>query len=218
MRRSRRGVDGSGGLHMPRSRGAITGLLLVLLGAWGALIPFVGPHFDFAYTPNTAWMWTTARGWLEVFPGVTTVLGGLLLIGSRDRATAMFGGWLAVLAGAWFVVGTAFAPALHIGDVGHPVAATDLRRALIEVAYFSGLGALIVFLSGGVLARLSTRLARDVAPVASAPVDEAAPASEPVRVSPDAPTQAGGNPAFAPETEPRRTRGGLLRRRGRAGV
>ncbi|EUA34713.1 hypothetical protein I552_5502 [Mycobacterium xenopi 3993] len=68
MRRSRSGVDGYDGLHMPRSRGAITGLLLVLLGAWGALIPFVGPYLDFAYTPNQPWTWTAARGWLEVFP------------------------------------------------------------------------------------------------------------------------------------------------------
>ena len=40
------------GLRMPRSRGAVSGLLLVILGAWGALIPFVGPHFNFAYTPD----------------------------------------------------------------------------------------------------------------------------------------------------------------------
>ena len=209
----------SGGLHMPRSRGAVTGLLLVLLGAWGALIPFVGPYFDFAYTPNTPWAWTPARGWLEVFPGVVTVLGGLLLISSRDRATAMFGGWLAVLGGAWFIVGPTLAAPLHLGDVGHPVASTDSRRALMEIAYFSGLGALIVFFGGGVLARLSVRLARDVEPLAVAPAPEAsATTREPVAsdVSPDAVTQAGHNPLHAPETEPRRGRG-LIRRR-RAGV
>ena len=32
-------------LQVPRSRGAICGLLLVLLGVWGALIPLVGPYF-----------------------------------------------------------------------------------------------------------------------------------------------------------------------------
>ncbi len=212
---------GSRRAGMPRSRGAVTGLLLVLLGAWGALIPFVGPYFDFAYTPDTAWTWTAARGWLEVFPGVITVLGGLLLIMSRSRATAMFGGWLAVLGGAWFVVGRAFAAALRIGDIGQPVAATDVKRAVLEVAYFSGLGALIVFFGGGVLARLSMRLARDVpaAPVtgpASEMYAEEPAATGPRAVSPDAATEAGSNPAYAPETEPRRSRG-LIRRR-RAGV
>jgi hypothetical protein len=157
--------DRAVGLRMPRSRGAVSGLLLVILGAWGTLIPFVGPRFNFAYTPDQDWAWTTARGWLEVFPGATAVVGGLLLIISRNRAIAMFGGWLAVLGGAWFVVGRQFAPVLRIGTVGDPIATTERKRALLEVAYFSGLGVLIVFLGGIALARLAVRLARDVEPL-----------------------------------------------------
>nr|WP_232070694.1 hypothetical protein [Mycobacterium lacus] len=179
--------DRIGGLRMPRSRGAVSGLLLAILGAWGALIPFVGPHFDFAYTPDRVWTWTTARGWLEVLPGVATAVGGLLLIVFRNRVTAMFGGWLAVLAGAWFVVGEQVAPMLRIGGIGDPVAATDRKRALLEVSYFSGLGALIVFVGGVVLARTAVRLARDVppgeareprAPVGAAPAAGPYPSSE----------------------------------------
>jgi hypothetical protein len=154
--------SGFGTLHMPRSRGAVSGLLLLILGAWGALIPFIGPYFHFAYEPGQAWVWSTARGWLEVFPGVTTALGGFLLLTSGNRATAMFGGWLAGIAGAWFVVGRALAPTLRLGDIGQPLAGTDAKRAVIEIAYFSGLGALIVFLGGAVLARVTIRTARDV--------------------------------------------------------
>ena len=44
----------AGRLQMPRSRGAASGFLLILLGAWGALIPFAGPYFDFAFGPNSA--------------------------------------------------------------------------------------------------------------------------------------------------------------------
>jgi hypothetical protein len=164
--------------RMPRSRGTLTGLLLVLLGAWGALIPFVGPHFNFAYTPDQAWTWTTARGWLEVLPGAVTAVGGLLLIGSGHRASAMLGGWLAALGGAWFVVGPAFAPVLHLGSIGDPVASTERKRAVLEVAYFSGVGALIVFLGGAALARVAVRLARDVRPV-EAVEPASAPAAEP---------------------------------------
>ena len=40
----------------------LTGFALVLLGAWGALIPFVGPYFNYAYTPNGTWIWTASRG------------------------------------------------------------------------------------------------------------------------------------------------------------
>lgn len=161
-----------GRLQMPRSRGAASGFLLILLGAWGALIPFVGPYFDFAFTPDTEWTWTMARGWLEVLPGVATVLGGLLLLGSGNRATAMLGGWLTVIAGAWFIVGRLFADLLAVGDIGTPVADTATKAAWLELTYFYGLGALIMFLGAIALGRLSVRSARDIAyaqrPVAAA--------------------------------------------------
>jgi hypothetical protein len=198
--------SGFGSLHMPRSRGAVSGLLLIILGVWGALIPFVGPYFKFAYTPDHAWSWSTARGWLEVFPGAVAAVGGLLLVVSGNRATAMFGGWLAAFAGAWFVVGRTLASTLQIGDVGQPIGPTDAKRALVEICYFSGLGALIVFLAGAVLARLSVRMARDVE---LAP-EEAAPAM------PAATTDAMAYPA--PESHHRRAdKGGLFHRR-RAGA
>ncbi|OBF02979.1 hypothetical protein A5730_22930 [Mycobacterium sp. ACS4054] len=164
-------------LYMPRSRGALTGLLLILLGAWGALVPFFGPNIDWAYMSDPAWTWTTAKGWLEVLPGAATALGGLLVLLSGNRASAVLGGWLAVAGGAWFVVGRAFASTLGIGDVGSPVASTDLKRALLEVTYFTGLGALIVFLGGAAVARVAVRHARDV--VAREPAVAAAPAGEP---------------------------------------
>ena len=153
---------GGGRLRMARSRGAASGFLLILLGVWGALIPFVGPYFDFAFTPDQEWTWTIARGWLEVLPGAAAVAGGLLLLVSGNRATATLGGWLAVLAGAWFVVGRAFASVLAIGDVGTPVAVTDGKRIVLELAYFYGLGAVIIFLGAVALGRVSVRSVRDV--------------------------------------------------------
>ena len=176
--------DHSGGLWMPRSRGAVCGLLLVILGAWGALIPFVGPHFNFAYTPDQDWAWSSARGWLEVLPGAATVVGGLLLIVAGNRVTAMLGGWVAVAAGAWFVVGGEVAPLLGIGSAGDPIAATERKRAALEVTYFSGLGALIIFVAGVAVARTAVRLARDVEPLE--PVRAVAAVPGPYEVSPDA--------------------------------
>ncbi|KHO21773.1 hypothetical protein [Mycolicibacterium setense] len=177
-----------GRLRMPRSRGATSGFLLVLLGIWGALIPFVGPYFDFAFTPDQSWVWTTARGWLEVLPGAATALGGLLLMGSGNRATAQFGAWLAVAAGAWFVVGRALAGPLGIGDPGMPIAVTDAKRITLELAYFSGLGALIVFLGAMAVGRLSVRSLRDVE-YARRPVATATSA-EPAVVADAQPTEA----------------------------
>jgi hypothetical protein len=163
---------------MPRSRGAISGLILVILGAWGALIPFVGPHFNFAYTPDQDWAWSSARGWLEVLPGAATVVGGLLLIVAGNRISAMLGGWLAVLSGAWFVVGSQIAPLLGIGSAGDPIAATERKRAALEVSYFTGLGALIIFVGGVALARTAVRLARDVEPLGYAEPQASVPGGE----------------------------------------
>jgi hypothetical protein len=206
-----------GSLHMPRSRGAVSGLLLIILGLWGALIPFVGHYFQFAYTPGQAWAWSTARGWLEVFPGAVTAVGGVLLLVSGNRATAMFGGWLATIAGAWFVVGRALAPTLGIPDIGQPSAATDAKRALLEIAYFSGLGALIVFLSGAVLARLAVRTARDAEFASQAELAPAANTSDAsdAALLAAAPTQELNS--AAPQSHRRDDKGGLFRRR-RAGV
>ena len=62
-----------GALHIPRSRGAASGLLVIVLGLWGALVPFIGPYFNFAFSPDQAWTWTAGRGWLEVLPGAVAV-------------------------------------------------------------------------------------------------------------------------------------------------
>lgn len=202
--------SGFGGLHMPRSRGAVSGLLLIILGVWGAVVPFVGPYFHFGYTPGDVWVWSTARAWLEVFPGVTAALGGFLLLVSGNRATAMFGGWLAVIAGAWFVIGPGLASTLRLGGIGHPIAATDARRAVIEIASFSGLGTLIVFFGAAALARVSARMARDLEfarggkPLAAADNYDAFTENAATTViNPSAPTQ-----------HRHKSRGGLLRRRG----
>jgi hypothetical protein len=182
-----------GRLQMPRSRGAASGFLLILLGIWGAIIPFIGPRFDFAFTPDQEWVWTTARGWLEVLPGAATVVGGLLLLGSRNRVTAMLGGWLTVLAGAWFVVGRALAGPLGIGDVGAPVAAAETKRVWLELTYFYGLGALIIFLGAVALGRLSVRTARDVAftqrPEATTVQPQPAPSEEITEIQPTPTTE-----------------------------
>jgi hypothetical protein len=154
-----------GRFRIPRSRGAASGLLLVLLGLWGALIPFVGPYFNFAYSPDLPWVWTDARGWLEVLPGAVVVVGGLMLARSGNRATAMLGGWLAVAGGAWFVVGRAFASMVDLGQIGVPAAATPGRTVALELAFFSGLGALIVLIAGLALGRVSVRSVRDVSHV-----------------------------------------------------
>ncbi|MDQ2958075.1 MAG: hypothetical protein M3Y42_14060, partial [Actinomycetota bacterium] len=142
-------------MRVPRTRGAISGLLLIVLGAWGALVPFIGPYFNYSYQTDQTWHWTMARFWLEVLPGAVTVLGGLFVLVSKHRLSGSLGGWLAAAAGAWFVIGQSLAPSWRIGNVGDPLSARDRGRAVAQLGYFYGLGAVIVFLAAFALGRLA---------------------------------------------------------------
>jgi hypothetical protein len=146
----------SGMLRIPRSRGAISGLLLVLLGAWGGVIAFVGPYFHYAYTPDSAWSYTSGRLWLEILPGAGAVAGGVIALASASRPAAMFGAWLAAISGAWFALGTVIGHAWAGSGLsaGTPVGGT-VTRAVEQIGFFTGLGVAIVFLAALALGRLS---------------------------------------------------------------
>jgi hypothetical protein len=171
-------------LRVPRSRGVASGLLLVLLGAWGALVPFVGPYFHFAYTPDTAWTWTSGRLFLSVLPGVAAVLGGLILLVSAFRPAAMVGACLAAAAGAWFAAGALFAPLSSTTTLGSRPAAFDPGTATggpvhivaEHLAFFTGLGLVIVFIAGLAFGRMAVIGARDAELVSrDVAVDEPVP-------------------------------------------
>jgi hypothetical protein len=156
-------INMAGTLRVRRSRGALSGVLLVLLGMWGALIPFVGPYFDYAYTPDRVWTATSGRMWLEVLPGVVTLAGGLVVLMSRFRPWAVIGAWLAALAGAWFAVGDLTAgrwPSLPTAGV--PVGGTNMTL-LEQLGFFTGLGVVIVFLAALALGRFTVVAASDTA-------------------------------------------------------
>src|SRR5690242_8434145 len=160
-------------MRVPRTRGVGSGLLLILLGAWGALIPFVGPYFHFAYTPDTAWTWTWGRFFLEIVPGVATALGGLILMISAFRPVAMFGAALAAAGGAWFVVGSLLGPvwtsSAALGVPGGVPAALDpgqptggpLHMVAEHLSFFTALGVVIVFFAAVAFGRLAVVGARD---------------------------------------------------------
>jgi hypothetical protein len=153
----------TGTLRIPRSKGALSGVLLVLLGIWGALIPFVGPYFHYAYTPDKAWDYTSARLWLEIVPGLAALVGGVLMLISRLRPTAVFGAWLAAAGGAWFAVGGLLAKKwTKIPSGGTPVGGTG-HMVLEQIGFFVGLGVVIVFLAAAAMGRFSVVAARDLA-------------------------------------------------------
>jgi hypothetical protein len=184
--------------RVPRTRGAASGALLVLLGAWGALVPFIGPHFGYAYTPNTTWTMTAGRLWLEVVPGAVAVAGGLILIGSASRAIGLWAGWLTAVAGAWFAVGPVISR-LWTGQPqpGSPVGGSTVTAVVEEIGFFTGLGVVIVFLAATALGRFSVIGVKEHM-VATAARDATAAETEPAVT--ERPADRADEPAMSAET------------------
>jgi hypothetical protein len=164
-------------LQMRRSRGALSGFLLMLLGLWGALIPFIGPYFHYAYTPDKAWTYNTGRLWLELLPGAAVFLGGVLLMVARGRHTALFGALLAAAAGAWFTLGTVLSPLWnhHIPMGGSPAGSSVYMRIMEQLGFYTALGVVIVFVAAAALGRIASVASgiRDIEeiPETTAPAD-----------------------------------------------
>jgi hypothetical protein len=149
-------------------------VLIALLGICGALIPFVGPYFDYSFGTNTSWHFSTDRLWLSILPGVLAILAGIWLCAARTRVAGVIAGWLAIVAGAWFAIGPAVSLSWEhgLGPIGRPLG-DSTRQTLELIGYFHGLGALIIALGAFAIGRFSSR------PSLAAAVS--APASEPER-------------------------------------
>jgi hypothetical protein len=145
-------------MRIARSTGAVSGSLIALLGVWVALIPFVGPYFDYSFGTNATWHFTTDRLWLDILPGVLAVLAGALLLVTGHRLAGIFGGWLAIVAGAWLVVG----PSVSLtwergrGPIGRPLFGST-RQMLELIGYFYGAGVLIAGLGAFAIGRFASR-------------------------------------------------------------
>ena len=143
-------------MRIRRTHGILGGLLVALLGIWGGIIPFVGPYFSYAYTPDKAWTYTSGRLWLEVVPGAGALLGGLLMMWAQSRHFALLGSFLAILSGAWFALGNVFAPLWTVASpAGGPASTGTLMRAFEQVGFFTGLGVVIVLIAAVVAGRVT---------------------------------------------------------------
>ena len=172
----------NGMLRIPRSRGALSGVLLILLGAWGGLIAFIGPYFHYAYTPASAWSYTSGRFWLEILPAAGAVAGGLILLASSSRPAALFGAWLAAISGAWFALGPLIGPIWrgHQVSAGTPVGGA-IARSLEQIGFFTGLGLAVAFVAAVALGRLTVIAVRDTRVAAHAARGEPVTAAQALR-------------------------------------
>lgn len=146
---------------MRRTIARTLGLPLVLLGAWGAIVPFVGPSFGYPMPPGShipAWQWSTSHLELHLLPGIAAIVGGLLLLGGIGRGIAYLGALIAILAGSWFVLGPVFSPAiLGSGGMGGGMMATPstLMKVVTPLGYHYGTGLLIAVLAASALGLLA---------------------------------------------------------------
>ncbi|HKD89194.1 MAG TPA: hypothetical protein VKB62_11740 [Streptosporangiaceae bacterium] len=154
---------------IPRSRGVVCGVLLILLGVWGGLAPFVGHYLHFGFTPDDAWKYTTGRLYLSAIPGAAALLGGLMVLITRNRAFGISGGILGALGGGWFIIGSGFVTAVLKNNsvtIGAPLQSANMTAALQTYleneALFFGLGALILFFAALAIGRFSMLAAKDV--------------------------------------------------------
>lgn len=194
--------------RVPRSHGVVVGGLLLLLGLWGGLAPFLGPYAGFGFTPNSPWAFTWGRLWLEIVPAAITVLAALALLFSGNRVTGVWMSWLAVLAGTWFVLGGPVSRLWHGGtsQAGTPTGDTFIQ-VMQQIGLFLGLGAVIVFLGAVALTRFTFTTARprrartdaDAYPESS--THDATHAHEPVHTAePTGTTERTGEPTPATTT------------------
>jgi hypothetical protein len=160
----------------------IAGLIILIAGIWGGLIPFVGPYFHFALGPDQAWRWTSGRLYLDILPAAAAVLGGLLLLTAGPWLSGRFGALLALAGGIWFAVGPDVSRLWHSGGAQGIAHGRGSVRVLEYLTYHSGIGVLITALAAyalpGALA-VRRRARRDEAAAGTAAGADAAPATRP---------------------------------------
>ena len=150
-----------------RMRTRLLGLLLILLGAWGGIVAYVGPLFDYRMSSGPAWQWTTAHWELHAAPGAAVVVGGLLVLLAAPRMIARAGAMLAVLGGLWFALGPLFASLWLVTGGEAQLASSTLSQAARPLGYHYGTGAVIV-----AVAAYAWGACRAYAQVAPYPSDE----------------------------------------------
>lgn len=145
----------------PHRRGlGLLGLLIVLIGGWGGIIPYIGPRFGYRANGPASFHWTTVHTLLYLLPGAVAVGWGLVIllilaVGGRGlgfvKAIAAMG---VIACGAWFVLGPEVWPIFSSAVVFAP--ADPLVRFVNQVGYNFGPGLLLTILGTIVLARPAT--------------------------------------------------------------
>jgi hypothetical protein len=146
----------------PHRRGlGLLCLAILLLGAWGGIVPYIGPRFGYRANASGSYQWTSAHTLLYLIPGAVAVGCALILLVAlmlRGRGLPVLKAILAlvvVAAGAWFVLGPEVWPVFSSSVVFGP-ATGPLARLVNQIGYNLGLGVLLAVLGAVLLARPAT--------------------------------------------------------------
>jgi hypothetical protein len=148
-------------MRLSRTNGVGAGLLVLVLGVWAGIVPFIGPYFNYGFTPNATWHFTLDRLWLSILPGAAAALGALTMITAARRSSGVLGGWIALLGGVWLLIGPSVSllwghapPGTLQSGIGAPLGGHD-RAAIEMIGFFYGTGALVTMLSAFAIGRFS---------------------------------------------------------------
>src|SRR6516165_1843338 len=151
LERPRTVREARAGVHVGRFGLGTAGVVALLVSAWGGIIPYVGPVFNYSGDGSVSWHWNLAHTVLALVPGALGVLLGLFVIAEsrgitvgKGRLSLATAGTVLMICGAWFAIGPLAWPV--IADTGpYFVAATHLRVLADEVGYGIGVGLILVF-------------------------------------------------------------------------
>jgi hypothetical protein len=125
------------------------GVITLLISAWGGIIPYLGPTFSFSADGANSWQWGLTHSVLALVPGAIGCLVAFTFLAplspegvARRRVSLSVAGLVAVVCGAWFVIGPLAWPI--VDNTGqYFVAADPLRGLANQVGYSFGPGLIL---------------------------------------------------------------------------
>ena len=136
------------------------GAAIALIGAWAALVAYVGPTFGYPMPPGSdqpAWDWSASHTWRHLLPGVAAVVGGVLIF-TASRSRVLAGSLVALLAGIWMIISPFVVRAwLDGGGGGGGGDASTVMSIITPLGYHHVPGILTLGLSAFLIGRLTAR-------------------------------------------------------------
>ena len=174
------------------------GILAIVISAWAAIVPYIGPTFGYAANGTGSWFWSLSHSLLALVPGAIGIFMGFAIVASssevgRGRFSLAAAGLILLICGAWVAIGPLSWTVIY-GGPGYFAAATPFREFTYQVGSAIGPG-LIMAGCGAFAMGWASRHQRRVSTPAGAAWQGA-----PAVAAPVAPATAGqyGNGEYAP--------------------